>query len=88
MFRMYQSKARQWEADPHIPVAIDSLEAHETEKMVAALPEKHRGAIRWFYVFHWVHPGIIQRRLAVTQDGLGQLVTDARHMLTNRLALC
>lgn len=87
MFRYAKSNARQWEADPHISVSINSLEAHQTEKMVASLPEKHRDAVRWFYVFHWVHPGVMQRRLAVTQEGLTRLVTNGLDMLVNRIGI-
>ena len=85
MFKMYQSKARQWEVDPHIPVQINTLEACETERAVSCLPEPHRTAIRWYYVFPGLHTSAVGRKLAVTHNGLAALLHTARDMLKNRL---
>ena len=83
MFRMYQSRARQWEA-PVIQNPVDTLDAVVVEKAVSALPEKHRAAVRWSYV-HCGNPLAMARSLAVSKQGLADLVTDGRSMLQNRL---
>lgn len=83
MFRMYQSKARQWES-PVIQNPVDTLDAVLVEKAVSALPEKHRAAVRWSYV-HCGNPLAMARSLAVSKQGLADLVTDGRSMLQNRL---
>ena len=83
MFRMYQSKARQWEA-PVIQNPVDTLDAVLMEKAVSALPEKHRAAIRWSYV-HAGNPVAMARALAVSKQGLADLVDAGRTMLQNRL---
>jgi len=83
MFRMYQSKARQWEA-PVIQNPVDTLDAVLVEKAVAALPEKHRDAVRWNYV-HASDPVKMARTLGVSKQGLADLVDAGRTMLQNRL---
>jgi DNA-directed RNA polymerase specialized sigma24 family protein len=83
MFRMYQSNARQWHA-PVIQTPVDTLDAVLVEKAVAALPEKHRAAVRWSYV-HAGNPVAMARSLGVSKQGLADLVTDGRSMLQNRL---
>lgn len=85
MFRMYQSKARQWDENPHIHVEVNGLAALEIERAVSILPDKHRSAIRWAYVFHWVPVRKVQRELALTNDALFETVNDARDMVKNRL---
>lgn len=85
MFRMYQSKARQWDATPHIPVTINSLDALEIERGVAFLPDRHRAIIRLFYVFPWVHIGVMQRAAGVPMADLPKMLDDSRDMLKNRL---
>lgn len=85
MFRMYQSKARQWETDPVIHVEINTIAAREIERAVSILPPKHRTATRWFYVFPFVHEGRIRREIGATQEALYQLLTDSRDMLVNRM---
>ena len=82
MFRMYQSKARQWHA-PVIQTPVDTLDAVLVEKAVAALPEKHRDAIRWSYV-HCGNPVAMARALGVSKQGLADLVEAGRTMLANR----
>ena len=83
MFRLYQSKSRQWEA-PVIQNPVDTLDAVVVEKAVSALPEKHRAAIRWSYV-HAGNPVAMARRLGVSKQGLADLVDAGRTMLKNRL---
>ena len=85
MFRMYQSKARQWDANPHIPVAINGLHALEIERAVSILPEKHKAAIRWAYVFSWVPVKKVQRELSLTPEELAETINYSRDMVKNRL---
>lgn len=82
MFKEYRSHAWQWHRPEPKPV-IDTLAAHDVEKAVAALPEKHRGAIRWCYVFR-ENPIQMARKLAVSREGLMCLISDGRAMLKNR----
>ena len=83
MFRMFQSKARQWEA-PVIRNPVNTLDAALVEKAVSALPEKHREAIRWCYVYAG-NPAGMARHLAVSKQGLLDLVNAGRSMLNNRI---
>ena len=83
MFRLYQSKSRQWEA-PVIQNPVDTLDAVVVENAVSALPEKHRAAIRWSYV-HAGNPVAMARALAVSKQGLADLVDAGRTMLQNRI---
>lgn len=85
MFAGYQSKARHWDAQPHIHIAINTLDAHEIEQEVSRLPDKHRAAIRWHYVWPWVPVGKVRRELVVTLDALAGLINDSRDMVKNRL---
>jgi DNA-directed RNA polymerase specialized sigma24 family protein len=82
MFRQYRSKAFQWHT-PELRVALNIPEAVEMEKAVSLLPEKHREAIRWVYVFGG-GPTVMARRLAVTRQGLMDLIHSGRTMLKNR----
>lgn len=84
MFRLYRSTEKVYDEAPAIPV--DSLDGHRLEQAVAALPEKHMGAIRWFYVYSECGVSVYKacRALAVRQDTLHQLVNDGRSMLRNR----
>lgn len=82
MFRQYRSHAWQWET-PTVRTPVNTLEAVAMEKAVSGLPEKHREAIRWQYVWQ-ASPGVMARRLAVTTAGLFELVEQGRTMLINR----
>lgn len=84
MWRLFQSKARQWDAVPHIPLAVDTLDAAAMEKAVYGLPVKHREAIRWSYVYGR-DPVAMARNLGVSKQGLADLVEVGRAMLQNRL---
>jgi len=50
MFRLYRAP-KQWESDLDIRIEINTLDAAEVERAVGFLPDKHRTAIRWSYVF-------------------------------------
>lgn len=84
MFRMYQSKSRQWEASPRIGTPVDAIDAALMEQAVYALPEKHREAVRWWYVYRR-DPVAMARSLGVSKQGLADLVDAGRTMLNNRL---
>ena len=84
MFRLYQSKARQWEA-PVIQDPVNALDALAIERAVSALPHKHRAAVRWCYVFQ-SNPAGAARALAVSKQGLADLVSVARTMLINTVS--
>ena len=76
--------SRQWEASPHISTPVDTIDAALIEKAVYALPDKHRDAIRWWYV-HAGNPVAMARRLGVSKQGLADLVDAGRTMLQNRI---
>lgn len=82
MWKGAQSNGRQWHA-PEVRDEIRPLDAMEMEKAVFKLPQKHREAIRWCYVYKWT-PAIEARRLAVTYERLAELVREGRVMLVNR----
>lgn len=63
------------------PIRID--EAVATERAVAQLPDKHRKAVRWCYVFKH-NPLAACKAIAVTKEELARLVDDGRQMLLNR----
>lgn len=83
IWRMGKSNTRQWHA-PEVREETDILDAQAMEKAVAKLPDKHRDAIRWSYVYRTT-PMQARKRLGVTNEGLQRLVVDARTMLQNRL---
>jgi hypothetical protein len=85
MFRGYQSKARQWDAAPHIPVEYNEQECLDVEKAVATLPADARTAIRWCYVFPWVPFSAVRRELGVTRSDLLLLLDFGRAMLSVKL---
>ena len=84
MFRNYRAP-KQYETDLYVPIAINTLAAHEIEKAVSFLPPAHRTAIRWHYVWPGLHVNAVRRELGVTEDALLALVNDGRDMLINRL---
>ena len=60
---------------------VDGLDALAIEeRAVAQLPEMHRAAIRWCYVYQG-SPARQARALGVRYDTLARLVVDARRML-------
>jgi hypothetical protein len=64
-------------------IPIDELDAHTVEKGVSALPEKHRFAVRWCYVFR-TQPFKAARLVGESQQGLADLIVAGRVMLINR----
>lgn len=76
--------SKQWEASPHIGTPVDTLDAALMEKAVYALPEKHREAVRWWYVYRR-DPVAMARNLGVSKRGLADLVEAGRTLLNNRL---
>ena len=81
MWAKARSNAWQWHAPEHRPTC-DPLDAQAMEKAVYKLPEKHRAAIRWQYVYRG-SPARACRALAVNMDGLAELVRQGRTMLVN-----
>lgn len=71
---------RQWDVSPHTPLPVDTLDAVAVEKAVSALPVKQRAALRWSYVL-CRDPIGMARKLAVSKQGLQELVTDGRALL-------
>jgi hypothetical protein len=82
IWKLGRSNGRQWH-EPELKPLVDTLDGHVMEKAVSMLPELHREAIRWNYVFR-NGPARIRRQLGVTGEGLLRLVVDARRMLINR----
>lgn len=81
-WRMTRSNARQWH-QPELRETCDVIGAMLLEKMVCALPEPQRAAIRWHYVVK-CSPSKASRSLGLTNDGLYKAVRDGRQMLINR----
>lgn len=82
MFRLYRSKSWQWH-ERIIRPEVNIPDALEIERNVSALPEKHRAALRWCYVFAG-HPMRMARELGVSRAGLAELISVGRTMLVNR----
>ena len=76
--------SRQWDISPHVGVSTDTLDAMLIEKAVSSLPTKQREALRWCYV-HCGNPVAMARALAVSKQGLADLVEAGRTMLNNRI---
>lgn len=83
MFRQYRSHAWQWET-PEVKIESDPNECFLLEKIIASLPEKHREALRWYYV-RPISPTKIANHLAVSTMRLFEIVIEARDMAWNRL---
>jgi hypothetical protein len=82
MFRQYRSKSWQWER-PVLQSAVNVPEAVAMEKAVSLLPNKHREAIRWAYV--WCSgPVSMARQIGVSKQGLMELIGQGRTILVNR----
>ena len=83
MFAQYRSKAWQWER-PEIKDPINTLDAMLIEKLVGALPDKNRTAVRWAYVVRCT-PAVVMRHMGVDGESLLAYLNDGRAMLKNRL---
>jgi DNA-directed RNA polymerase specialized sigma24 family protein len=81
MFRQFRS-ADVWVA-PEARGFVDAIAAQAVEKAVTALPDAHRSAVQWCYVFR-TGPLKMCRALGVNREGLAMLVRDGRQMLVNR----
>ena len=82
MFRMYRP-AQHWDAK-EFREPCDTLDAMQVEKIIYKLPETHREAVRWWYVYK-CQPHTACRALGLTPDGLNRHVRDGRQMLLNLL---
>ena len=82
MWLKSRSNSRQWHA-PDLRPPTDTQDGMKLEKAVAQLPEKHRDALRWNYVYR-SGPLHAARKLGVSKAGLFDLVRVARQMLINR----
>lgn len=85
MFRGWRSNSRQWSA-PEPRVEVDTRDGWIIEKTVCSLPERHRIALQWWYVFKWPSVRVMRQNLGVTEDGLLQICNSARDMVDNRLS--
>ena len=83
MWRLYKPPP-QWEPR-ELRVELNTLECHEIERIVSHLPEKHRHALRWFYVYPYISDSRIRRELGETRAGLVDLLHRSRSMVVNRL---
>jgi hypothetical protein len=72
MWRNYRTP-RQWDIDPHIPMAINTLAALEVERAVALLPAQQRTVLRWCYVWPGLHINAVVRELQTTREGLAAI---------------
>jgi DNA-directed RNA polymerase specialized sigma24 family protein len=81
MFRGYKS------SDVHSGMSVsdpvDTREAVKLQKVFVTLPELHRHAIQWHYVYP-VAPRRMAQALGLTPEGLAKAVIDGRDMLKNR----
>lgn len=64
-------------------VPLDPLDAQAVEKGVSALPDAHRFAIRWCYVYGG-QPRRAAQHVGESLEGLQVLIVNARTMLINR----
>lgn len=72
----------QWEAS-HQAIPVDQLDGLHIEKAVRFLPDDHRDAVRWSYVYR-TPPAHACRSLGCTAAALATLVKRGRQMLINR----
>ena len=80
MFRLYKPPP-QWEPR-ELRESCDLLDAALMEKLVRKLPPKHRGAVRWNYVWRQT-PAVAVRELGLSYDGLYRHLREGRQMLVN-----
>ena len=76
-------KASEVWAGTRVSVPIDPLDAQAVEKGVSLLPDAHRFAIRWCYVYGG-NPRRAARQVGESLEGLAVLITNGRQMLINR----
>jgi DNA-directed RNA polymerase specialized sigma24 family protein len=81
MFRNYRSHAWQWHSPEHRQTC-DTLDALAIEKTMYKLPDKHRQAVRWCYVYRCT-PAVAIREIGVSYVCLATLVRESRFMVRN-----
>ena len=86
MFRLYRSKARQWEM-PVIHVQALPKDNLEIERAVRIVPEPYRTILRWAYCFPWVPPSKVRQETHCTRQELADKLIQARDMVVVRLAM-
>lgn len=84
MFRNAKTP-RTLDIDRYMPPPVDQLDGLLIEKAIRQLPEKNRDALRWAYVFPYLFPMKMAKRLGLSVPGLGKALRDGRIMLKNRL---
>lgn len=86
MFRLYRSKARQWEM-PMLRANVPPRDNLEIERAVRWTPEPHRTILRWAYCFPWVPVSAIMREAACSRQDVADKLLQARDMVMNRLTM-
>lgn len=82
IWKLGKSNGRQWHT-PELRQECDVLDAAVIEKAVYALPEKHRAAMRWCYVYKYGEQRF-RREQGLTREGVDALLHSSRQMLINR----
>jgi hypothetical protein len=82
MFRGYRQD--NGNHDVAAPIPVNSLDGWAVEKLVVALPEKHRTLVQWYYVYPVIPVLRVRKALGLTTPALYELLHDARAMLRNR----
>jgi len=83
MFRLYRPERDNGHA-PEVRIPIDSTDGHAIEIAVGQLPERPREAVRWAYVFTWIHPKKVCRYLEVSPHTLAELIHEGRAALIGK----
>lgn len=84
MFKQYRAP-RQYEHQAELPPVVRPLEAQAVEKLIATLPDPHRTALRWVYVWPWVPVSAVRQELGVTRAALLALIDGGRDMMNNKM---
>ncbi len=69
---------------PPPPPPVDALQALAVERMMRHLPDDHRKALKFAYVFR-MPPDLICLRLAIRHEGWGRFLGDSQNMVANLL---
>lgn len=83
MFRQYRP-AKYAESSPSIAAEVDSLDAVAVQKVMKDIPQRQRIAVQWCYVKRNGHARVCEL-LAVSKQGLFELIVQGRTMVVNRL---
>lgn len=84
MFKQYRAP-RQYEHQAELPPVVRTLDAQAVEKLISQLPDKHRIALRWAYVWPWVPVSAVRQELGMTRAALIALIDDGRDMMCNKM---